>query len=71
MRSGFGGACSSDSGRPAFWIDPDDGEEANIVMAVNSYGIAPLCNGTDYRFRTDIQESQDFVNTHISHDPTP
>jgi hypothetical protein len=69
--SGSGGTCSGDSGGPAFWIDPDSGEETNIVMAVNSYGIAPKCNGNDYQFRTDIQEAQDFVNSWIGWTPDP
>jgi hypothetical protein len=64
--SGSGGTCSGDSGGPAFWIDPDSGQETNIVMAVNSYGIAPKCNGNDYQFRTDIAEAQDFVNFWLS-----
>lgn len=67
--SGSGGTCSGDSGGPAFWIDPQSGEETNIVMAVNSYGIAPKCNGNDYQFRTDIQDAQDFVNAYIGWTP--
>jgi len=59
--SGSGGTCSGDSGGPAFWIDPSTGEETTTVMAVNSYGIAPNCTGTDYQFRTDIDEAQNFV----------
>lgn len=67
--SGSGGTCSGDSGGPAFWIDPDTGEETSIVMAVNSYGIAANCNGNDYQFRTDIEEAQDFVNFWLSNWP--
>jgi len=67
--SGSGGTCSGDSGGPAFWIDPNTGTETNIVMAVNSYGIAPQCNGTDYQFRTDIETAQDFVNSWIGFTP--
>jgi hypothetical protein len=59
--SGSGGTCSGDSGGPAFFIDPLSGAETSIVMAVNSYGIAPNCNGNDYQFRTDIGAAQDFV----------
>jgi len=51
--SGVGGTCSGDSGGPAFWVDPATGEATNVVLAVNSYGIAPLFNGNDYQFRTD------------------
>jgi hypothetical protein len=67
--SGSGGTCSGDSGGPAFYIDPSSGEETNIVMAVNSYGIAPKCNGNDYQFRTDIGTAQDFVLSHINWSP--
>jgi hypothetical protein len=63
--SGSGGTCSGDSGGPAFWIDPATGAETNIVMGINSYGIAPLCNGNDYQFRTDIADTLDFVNTYL------
>jgi hypothetical protein len=58
---GPGGTCSGDSGGPAFFIDPQTNTETNVVMAVNSYGIAPNCNGNDYQFRTDIETAQDFV----------
>jgi hypothetical protein len=67
--SGSGGTCSGDSGGPAFFIDPVTGAETNIVMAVNSYGIAPLCNGNDYQFRTDIDAAQDFVLPHLDFTP--
>jgi len=60
--SGVGGTCSGDSGGPAFWVDPATGEATNVVLAVNSYGIAPLCNGNDYQFRTDTEVAQDFVD---------
>jgi hypothetical protein len=63
--NGVGGTCSGDSGGPAFWVDPETGEPTNIVLAVNSYGIAPLCNGNDYQFRTDIPEAQEFVNSYL------
>ncbi len=66
---GTGGTCSGDSGGPAFFIDPVTGAETNIVMAVNSYGIAPNCNGNDYQFRTDIPTSQEFLLEHIGFEP--
>ena len=62
---GVGGTCSGDSGGPAFWVDPATGRETNIVMAVNSYGIAPLCNGVDYQQRTDISVTLDFVTPYL------
>jgi hypothetical protein len=67
--SGSGGTCSGDSGGPAFWIDPKTGAETNIVMAVNSYGIAPNCAGTDYQFRTDIETAQSFVIPYLTWRP--
>ena len=69
--SGSGGTCSGDSGGPAFWIDPQSGQETNIVMAVNSYSITPKCSGTDYQFRTDIATAQDFVNPYLNWTPAP
>jgi hypothetical protein len=71
LGSGSGGTCSGDSGGPAFWIDPVTGQETNIVMAVNSYGIAPLCNGTDYQFRTDIETALEFIGLYLGWTPTP
>ena len=38
-------------------------------MAVNSYGIAPNCNGNDYQVRTDIEAAQDFVLPHLGYTP--
>jgi secreted trypsin-like serine protease len=66
---GPGGTCSGDSGGPAFYIDPSTGSETSTVMAVNSYGIAPKCNGNDYQFRTDIDAAQDFVLPYLSWQP--
>jgi hypothetical protein len=63
--TGVGGTCSGDSGGPAFWIDPVTGEPTNIIVGVNSYGIAPFCNGNDYQFRTDTAVAQDFVNDYL------
>lgn len=66
---GPGGTCSGDSGGPAFFIDPVTGAETSIVMAVNSYGIAPKCNGNDYQFRTDIDAAQEFVVPLLNYEP--
>jgi len=66
---GPGGTCSGDSGGPAFYIDPQTNAETSTVMAVNSYGIAPNCNGNDYQFRTDIEAAQDFVRPHLGYTP--
>lgn len=66
---GPGGTCSGDSGGPAFFIDPLTGAETSIVMAVNSYGIAPKCNGNDYQFRTDIEAAQQFILPLLNFEP--
>jgi hypothetical protein len=63
--NGVGGTCSGDSGGPAFWVDPATAEATNIIVAVNSYGIAPQCNGNDYQFRTDTAVAQDFVSEYL------
>lgn len=63
--NGVGGTCSGDSGGPAFWVDPATGQETNVVMAVNSYSITPLCNGVDYQLRTDIAVTLDFVTPYL------
>jgi secreted trypsin-like serine protease len=67
--TGPGGTCSGDSGGPAFWVNPATGAETNVVMAVNSYGIAPNCNGNDYQFRTDIADALDFVTPYLGYTP--
>jgi hypothetical protein len=63
--SGSGGTCSGDSGGPAFWVDPETGEETLTVIGVNSYGITPLCNGLDFQFRTDTAVALDFLHLYI------
>jgi hypothetical protein len=68
--TGPGGTCSGDSGGPAFWVDPKTGRETNVVMAVNSYGIAPQCNGNDYQFRTDIADALNFVRPYLGFFPS-
>lgn len=64
--NGVGGTCSGDSGGPAFWVDPATGLETNVVMAVNSYSVTPLCNGVDYQLRTDISVTLDFVTPYLN-----
>lgn len=63
--NGVGGTCSGDSGGPAFWVDPATGAPTNLIVGVNSYGIAPNCNGNDYQFRTDTSAALDFVNQYL------
>lgn len=67
--NGVGGTCSGDSGGPAFWVDPATGTPTNVIVGVNSFGIAPLCNGNDYQFRTDTAVAQDFVKPYLTWRP--
>jgi len=55
--NGSGGTCSGDSGGPILYND------TNIITAVNSFGIAPYCVGTDYAYRVDTQLVHDFLAT--------
>ena len=61
--TGVGGTCSGDSGGPAFWVE--NGTPTNQIVGVNSYGIAPLCNGNDYQFRTDTAVALDFLAQYL------
>lgn len=63
--NGSGGTCFGDSGGPAFWIDPATGEETTTVVAITSFGITGHCAGTDFLFRTDIPEAQEFVAPYL------
>jgi secreted trypsin-like serine protease len=60
LGNGVGGTCSGDSGGPILV----DG--TNIVVAVNSFGVAPWCKGNDYAYRVDIQNSYDFLADYVS-----
>jgi hypothetical protein len=62
--TGSGGTCSGDSGGPAFWVDPVTGA-TNLIVGVNSFGIAALCNGNDYQLRTDTSAVLEFVNSYL------
>jgi V8-like Glu-specific endopeptidase len=59
LGNGSGGTCSGDSGGPIFIND------TNVIVAVNSYGIAPYCKGNDFAFRTDTQVAYDFVTPYL------
>ncbi|HEX6290280.1 MAG TPA: S1 family peptidase [Herpetosiphonaceae bacterium] len=50
-----GGNCSGDSGGPILYSDTD------IIVAVNSFGMAPHCKGNDYAWRTDIEATLSFL----------
>lgn len=53
--NGSGGTCSGDSGGPILY------HGTNIVAAINSFGIAPHCNGNDYAYRADTAVVHEFL----------
>jgi hypothetical protein len=57
LGNGSGGTCSGDSGGPIL--------QGDIVVAVNSFGIAPHCKGNDFAYRVDITNAQDFIDDFI------
>ncbi len=54
--TGNGGTCSGDSGGPVFY--PAD---SNQIVAVTSFGLNQWCRGTDFGYRVDRQEVQDWI----------
>jgi hypothetical protein len=58
--NGMGGQCFGDSGGPVFYP-----EDSNTVVAIVSFGLNPNCKGADFAYRTDISESQDFINSFL------
>jgi len=58
--TGDGGTCYGDSGGPTFWIDPDTGEETDIVVAITSWGDVP-CVATGIAYRVDTSDALDFI----------
>jgi hypothetical protein len=54
--NGQGGTCFGDSGAGVYL------NNTNSVVAVVSFGLNGNCKGADYSARTDIKDSQDFIN---------
>lgn len=57
--NGVGGTCSGDSGGPILVKD------TNIIVGINSFGVAPWCKGNDYAYRIDIMNSYEFLSQFI------
>jgi len=55
-----GGTCSGDSGGPILHGGTD------VVVAINSFGVAPYCKGTDYAYRTDTPKARAFLSQFIT-----
>lgn len=58
-----GGTCFGDSGGPAFWTDPDTGEE--VLVGITSWGDAK-CVSAGFNYRVDIPDTLDFIENVIS-----
>lgn len=58
---GNGGTCFNDSGAPAFWTAPNGSE---ILVAITTWGDY-MCKATGFYWRTDRQDSLDFINRTI------
>lgn len=54
--SAKGGTCFGDSGGPIL-----QGDTSNVVVGVTSFGSNQNCKGIDYAYRTDIEESLEFI----------
>ena len=54
---GRGGTCNGDSGGPVF-LGP---YSSNLVVAVTSFGLNTLCRGTDFAYRVDTADVQDWI----------
>jgi hypothetical protein len=53
---GPGGTCFGDSGGPLFL------KGTNVVVGVNSFGLNELCKGVGFAYRTDIENTQWFID---------
>ncbi len=60
--TGDGGTCFGDSGGPAFWTDPDTGEE--VLVGITSWGDA-VCVASGFNYRVDIPETLEFIQSVI------
>ena len=56
-----GGTCFGDSGGPVFL----GGSDSDLIVGITSFGNS-ACAGTDFSYRVDIQDSQDFLNQFIT-----
>jgi hypothetical protein len=57
--TGDGGSCYGDSGGPAFYRDPDTGDET--LVGITSWGDVP-CVATGFNYRVDIPDTLDFID---------
>lgn len=58
---GRGGACNGDSGGPVFLGHTP----SNLIASVTSFGASVYCHGSDYSYRVDRQEVQDWIRASV------
>jgi hypothetical protein len=56
---GSGGNCKGDSGGPVLLGDTD------VVVGIISFGQNGLCRGVDFSYRTDIENTQEFLKGYL------
>jgi len=52
------GTCGGDSGGPVFL----GGASSNAIVAVTSFGLNQWCRGTDFAYRVDTEDVQDWID---------
>ena len=52
------GTCSGDSIGPVFLGDAT----SNVIVGVTSFGLNEWCRGTDFAYRVDTQDVQDWIS---------
>jgi hypothetical protein len=53
--NGQAGSCFGDSGGALLL------NNTNVIVGVVLFGLNSICKGADFAYRTDIEDSQDFV----------
>lgn len=59
--NGLGGTCGGDSGGPVFLGDTT----SNTIVGVTSYGLNAWCRGTDFAYRTDLEEVHAWITSFL------
>ena len=63
---GRGGTCSGDSGGPVFYPSVTADPDANVIVAVTSFGLNAYCRGADFAYRTDTRAVHDWLQSVLS-----
>ena len=56
-----GGTCHGDSGGPVFLGDT----ASNLIVGVTSYGLNEWCRGTDFAYRTDLEDVYAWISSFL------